>query len=343
MKIDKSKWKEFSFADIFWFKRGRRLITQNQIGGEIAYISSSKNQNGIDNYISPPEYMTIYRNAMTLNNSGSIGYCFYHNYNFVASDHCTILKIKNEEIVLDLYLFLFIKPIIESMKTKYGFAREMSDERLKKEKIELPSLKKEGKYYPDWGYMRKYINFQASDIVYNKKYFTPKAIKKLNKKEWKEIIIDDLFKIEKGERLVKASRKNGEISIPLITASSINNGITSFLDYDTFKSKKKLNENKITIDMFGNVFYQSFKYFSDDNIHTLFFKKKEFNKYYDNKYINLFIITSLKRIFSKYGYGRQVRLKRLPSETIRLPYINNTPDFKFMENYIKSLPYSIEI
>ena len=343
MKINNKNWIEFDFKDIFWFKRGKRLITQNQIDGDIAYISSTKTNNGIDNYITPPDYMTIYENAMTLNNSGSIGYCFYHTYKFVASDHCTILKIKDKKTELNLHLFLFLKPIIEKMKSKYGFAREMSNERLNKEKILLPAKKKDNKYIPDWEYMEKYINEHAKDITYNKKILNPKRVRNLKKNYWQEIIIDDLFIIKKGERLVESERKNGVISTPLITASSINNGVTSFIDYDLFKDKKKVNENKITIDMFCNVFYQDFKYFSDDNVHTLYFKNKKYEKYYNNKYINLFLVTSLKQLFSKYGYGRQVRLKRLQYETIKLPYLNGEPDFDFMENYIKSLPYSVEI
>lgn len=152
LKVD--NWKEFNFNDIFEFKRGKRLVKLDQNDGEIAYISSTKENNGIDNYISPPDYMTVYNNAMTINNSGSVGYVFYHNYDFVASDHCTVLKIKDKEVVLNEFLAIFLKPIIEAIKPKYNFAREISDYRLNKEKILLPI---DGKGKPDWGYMEKYI------------------------------------------------------------------------------------------------------------------------------------------------------------------------------------------
>ncbi len=180
-----------------------------------------------------------------------------------------------------------------------------------------------------------------------KNNFTNESIlqekKTLDLEQWKEIKIAELFNIEKGERLTEVDRIDGTISIPLITASSVNNGITSFIDYEIFKTKKKLNNNKITIDMFGNVFYQYFKYFSDDNIHTLYYKNGKYEKYYQNKYVNLFFVTILRKIKNKYSFGRQVRLKRLWSETVKLPYLDGEPDFEFMEKYIKSLPYSIEI
>jgi len=42
MKIDKSKWKIFNFNDIFLIERGDRLKTEDQVDGDIAYISSTK-------------------------------------------------------------------------------------------------------------------------------------------------------------------------------------------------------------------------------------------------------------------------------------------------------------
>lgn len=153
-KLNIENWKEFNFYDVFKFKRGKRLVKLDQNDGEIAYISSTKENNGIDNYISPPEYMTTYNNAMTINNSGSVGYVFYHNYDFVASDHCTVLRIKDKNIILNEFLAIFLKPIIEAIKPKYNFAREISDYRLNKEKIILPT---DDKGKPDWNFMESYI------------------------------------------------------------------------------------------------------------------------------------------------------------------------------------------
>jgi hypothetical protein len=154
---------------------------------------------------------------------------------------------------------------------------------------------------------------------------------------WAEFKISDLFILEKGERLTEADRIVG--NTPLITASSYNNGITSFIDKNIFNSRKSLLVNKITIDMFANVFYHKYQYFSDDNIHTLIFDN-ELNINL-NEYICLFLMAILKKISIKYGFGRQVRLHRLNNEIISLPVDeNNKPNWQFMEDYIKSLPYS---
>lgn len=156
----------------------------------------------------------------------------------------------------------------------------------------------------------------------------------LNIHDWKLFNLGKLFNFEKGERLTKLDRIEGDT--PLITAGENNNGIAEYISLEEFKDKKNIFENKITIDMFFNVFYHDYKYFSDDNIHTLLPRGFELNKY-----SSLFLVTVLSKLKYKYAYGRQVRLMRLPFEKIRLPSDKNgNPDWKFMEDYIKSLSFT---
>ncbi len=169
--------------------------------------------------------------------------------------------------------------------------------------------------------------------------------RELMPQNWAEFKLNQLFKIDKGERLVKLERAIGEI--PLLTASSYNNGISGYIDYDTFSESKKMFENRITVDMFCSVFYHDYAYFSDDNIHTLSFRNPDFEQYYENKYVNLFLVTIIKALTNKFDYGRQVRLKRFEEEIICLPStsLNGTtiPDFGYMEQYIKGVAYSAAI
>ena len=159
----------------------------------------------------------------------------------------------------------------------------------------------------------------------------------LESRDWKSFNLGDLFDFEKGERLTKPDRVAG--NIPLITAGESNNGVAEYISFEEFKNKKKIFENKITVDMFFNVFYHNYKYFSDDNIHTLVPKG-----FTPNQFSSLFVVTILSKLKYKYAYGRQVRLVRLPQEKISLPVDKNgNPDWQFMEDYIKSLSYSAEV
>ena len=149
-KLDEKVWKSFYFRDIFSeIKRGKRLTKANQLSGNRPYISSSGENNGVDNFISNSEKVRIYEKCISIANSGTVGKAFYHPYEFVASDHIT--KLKNKD--LTEYMYLFMLPIISRLQEKYNFNREINDKRINREVIMLP-VDENNK--PDWNYMEQY-------------------------------------------------------------------------------------------------------------------------------------------------------------------------------------------
>ncbi|GMN90016.1 restriction endonuclease subunit S [Francisella sciaenopsi] len=149
--LESKEWKEFFVKDIFTLiQRGKRLIKNAQIKGDMPYISSTASKNGVDNFLSNKESVRIFSNCITIANSGSVGASFFHPYSFVASDHVTHLK--NEEF--SKYIYLFVATIANRYSEKYNFNREINDARLSREKIILPiTLKGQ----PDYQYMEQYI------------------------------------------------------------------------------------------------------------------------------------------------------------------------------------------
>ena len=87
-----------------------------------------------------------------------MGSAFFHSYEFVASDHVT--KLKREG--LDKYAYLFMIPIINRLSEKYGFNREINDERIKREKIILPA-NEDGQ--PDFAFMSSFMQQVEQDIL----------------------------------------------------------------------------------------------------------------------------------------------------------------------------------
>ncbi|MCK4983646.1 MAG: restriction endonuclease subunit S [Victivallaceae bacterium] len=333
MKINKNNWKEFEFEDIFTISRGKRLVKLDQTNGDIAYVSSSKKNNGVDNYITPPDYMKIYRNALTLSNSGSVGYCFYHPYKFVVSDHCTVIQIKDKNIKLNNHISLFLKPVVESMRSKYNFAREINNERLKKEKILLPITNEEN---PDWGYMEKYIKIQSSGIAYNGKIEKKESYLRLDDVPWNE------FKVggKNGVFSIKTCRCNNAgilvegDDIFYIGAKKTNNGVIKKVAFNE-KLTTKGNCIAFVCDGDGAVGYNTYQ--PNDFIGTTNLKVGYNHNL--NMYNALFLISILDKKRALYSHGRK-RGARLKNEVIYLPSKNGKPDFEFMENYIKLLPYS---
>jgi len=157
-----------------------------------------------------------------------------------------------------------------------------------------------------------------------------KKTKKIDIEEWKEFNLIDIFSdYDRGQRLKKSDRLAGDL--PLVTAGQFNNGIAQYVKQ--FKTNK-LFENCITIDMFGNCFYQEEKFICDDNVISI--------RNIKNKFVGLFLAS----VFSKYinfDFKKQFRLKHLVNVKIKLPVDKKgEPDWEYMEDYIKNLSKKIE-
>jgi len=324
-------WKDVLIIDYFNFKRGQRLIDADIVGGDIPYISSSKEKNGRYAYISPPDFMERHENKLTIANSGSVGFFFYHPYEFVASDHATVLWPKDDSMVLNENIALFLKPIFETVKPKFNFGREISDNRIRKLMIKLP-FEDENSKNPDWNYMMIQISQLKKAIDFQTIFHVPTnyAIKTEN---WHCFRLNnELFKIYRGTRLTKETRLFG--NTPLVTAGYLNQGVASYID----PKGMEVYSNCITIDMFGNCFYRDYEFCCDDNILVL---QPEFCI---NLKVALFIISVINLDKFKFSFGRQYRKKHVIKHVIKLPSISisgkQIPDFDYMERIITSTSYS---
>ena len=158
-KLLSSQWKPFSFTDVFTeIQRGKRLKKADHTEGSIPYVSSTALNNGVDGFIGNEGSVRKFEDCITIANSGSVGSAFFHQYEFVASDHVTQLKRKG----LDKYAYLFMVPIINRLSEKYSFNREINDERIKREKILLP-VNKEGEI--DFAFMSSFMQEVEADIL----------------------------------------------------------------------------------------------------------------------------------------------------------------------------------
>lgn len=155
-KLEEKQWGHFEFNRIFKeIKRGKRLKKDDHLAGDMPYISSRGENNGLDGFIGNKDNVRIYERCITLANSGSVGKAFYHPYTFVASDHVT--KLENKE--MSEYIYIFLLPLISRLQEKYNFNREINDIRINREVLLLP-ITEHG--LPDWNYMEQY----AKNTIY---------------------------------------------------------------------------------------------------------------------------------------------------------------------------------
>lgn len=149
--LEDVEWKVFSFDEIFRkIQRGKRLKKADHINGKTPYVSSTSLNNGVDGFIGNEDKVRKFEGNLILANSGSVGSCFYQDYEYIASDHVTSLTLENA----DKYIYLFMSTIIKRLEDKYSFNREINDKRIRREKIILP-IDKFGK--PNWDYMSKFM------------------------------------------------------------------------------------------------------------------------------------------------------------------------------------------
>ena len=328
------KVKEFLFEEIFEHERGRRYKREDNTEGEIAYIEKKKKNNGIDAFVNPPEYMKIYRNKLTLSNSGSVGYCFYHSYDFVASDHVMVIWIKNRN--LNENIALYLKPIFEKIRYRYSFGREINKSRLLSEKILLPVDLLDS---PDWEYMEEYISNLKRNISFetiNSKNF--KNDLDLNLQQWKLFHLSDVFdSIEQTKGTTTFELIPGN-DIPYIGAKKKDNGFVERVSREgnePFISKG----NCIVFIHLGDgsggfSTYQSEDFIGMSGKTSCGYSAKL------NKYNGLFIVTMLDKERYRYSFGRGWTGNRFKKSQIYLPVdIDGFPDWKYMENTIKKLPY----
>ena len=154
---------------------------------------------------------------------------------------------------------------------------------------------------------------------------------------WKEFCIGDLFEVKKGKRLTSDEQTDGET--PYIGAIDSNNGVANYIGQAAIH-----DGNTISLSYNGSVgeaFYQPKAFWATDDVNVLYFKEE--NGIALNKYIALFICAVLRQEKYRYSYGRKWVLESMRSTIIKLTAKDDKPDFDFMENYMKSLPYGDRI
>lgn len=329
MGVMMMKYESFPIIEVFEITRGDRYKSADHISGPVPYISSTKLNNGIDSWVTPQNTSEIFSNAISLSNSGSIGYAFYHPYTFIASDHVTILELKNKE--LNKNIFLFLKPILESMRSKYNFGREISNNRLKRENIILP-VKEDNSV--GWDYMEVKIVELSKTIEFNE-VEQKSSVKEsdLDFNSWEEFKLEDVVDIYPGKRLTKADMIPGRT--PFIGASSKNHGITNFVgnineSYDS--EVLGVNYNGSIADSF---YHKSPSLFSDD-VKRIKIKQEDKPSKLKYLYLKTIIYQSKKR----FPYGYKLSEERLKKLNIVMPSKNGKPDWDKVEEIMSKVGYS---
>ncbi len=173
-----------------------------------------------------------------------------------------------------------------------------------------------------------------------------------NVNQRKEFMIEKLFDVQLSKWDIKLDEVD-EWNIPLISSWETTNWVVWYITEKWDWKAKIFGGNRITLDMFCNVFYQHEDFYSVSHWRVNILNPK----FRLNNFIWLFISTIINKEQFKWSYWRAVYSDESKNMIIKLPIVRDInwspiidknkefsdewyiPDREFMENYIKNLPY----
>lgn len=364
MNLNPNDWKRFYLGRLFDIKKGKRLTAEDQEAGCNIYIGAIDSNNGVANHIGQKPIHE--GNTISLSYNGSVGEAFYQADPYWATDDVNALYSKYEGF--NEFIGLFMVATIRQEKYRFSYGRKWTLENMNNTDICLPirynsdgspfidstNFYSDEGYVPDWKFMENYIK----SLHYKPLTTKHTTALKLNKDRWQEFEFGRLIKsIYKAHAYTKddLTEQNVKLDSTLryITRTAEDNGCELIVKNEAISYVEE--GNAITIgDTTATCFYQEEKFVTGDHMIVV-------RANWLNTYTGLFIVTLLNNEQYRYSYGRAFLMDRVKETVLKLPICRNNdglpiideakrfsdegfiPDWQFMEDYIKSLPYGDRI
>ena len=286
-------------------------------------IAAARTEQGVAGLFDVP---AEYEDAITVScNGAGCGSTFFHEGKFAITGDASVL-IPHQH--LSKLALLFLTSIFDArFSSTYSYEEKCGPASLATEEVLLPATPDRE---PDWAYMEDYMR----TVMNREEVFAEHLVSLMvetgghvgETSEWKAFRMLDLgFAVYHGQRLNKAQRIDGEI--PFVTAGFENRGITQFIG-----NNRSVYHKAITVDMFGNCFFQAEDCAGDDNVY--FFVNDDMSDV-----IKLFISASIEAaIAAQFDYAQQFRQSNADSLTVMLPSTpDGTPDWEYMDAYMRQI------
>lgn len=368
MNLNVYEWKEFYVKDIFDIKYGVNLelnsCEETEDVDSIKFVSRTEEDNGVSAKVKKIDGVKAQKAGLiTVAGGGSVLSTFVQPDEFYSGRDLYTLNVKasvSEEVKL------FLVTVIKQNKYKYNYGRQANKTLpylkiklpIKHNTDETPYIDPDCKYsekgfVPDWQFMEGYMKSLHYKPLTTKN--KTDDILLFNVNEWKEFRFGNLISsIKKSKALNKDdlieanSKKN---SIRYITRTGENNGCELLVDISTVDKSFIQEKNAISIgDTTATCFYQDEDFITGDHMVVV-------RAEWLNKPLGLYVTSILNKERYKYSYGRAFLMDRINDTIIKLPIVRKLdkspvideskryseqgyiPDWQFMEDYIKSLPY----
>jgi hypothetical protein len=284
----------------------------------IAFASRQMGDNGVSAFVQPIKDLIPAPPgdvSVALGGNGVLS-AFLQERPFYTGRDVAILSPKEP---MDKATLLFYCMCITANRYRYNYGRQANRSL---GTLLIPSPNE----LPSWVSKANVDQFKGSDAPWS-----PRKIALKNVKSWKAYSLNNLFKIKKGKRLTAAHMTPG--TTPYIGAIDSNNGISALV------GQKPIHDaHTITVNYNGSVgeaYYQPVAFWATDDANVLYPRFKL------TPSIAMFVIAVIRHETYRFNYGRKWNKRRMEESLIKLPTAaDGQPDWQFMEDYIKGLPYS---
>lgn len=323
--IDLTNWIDFKLLEIFVMKNTKSITSASLTpdSGTTPYVTAQEGNNGVQTYVScPSEWLD--KGPCILIGGKTLTFT-YQEQDFCSNDSHNIALYARDKRAEGLPTQLFlISALRASIGQLFSWGDSISMKRAKDLSVVLPATP-DGT--PDWGYMEAVMEEQISKTdsrLTSILGITKIPPRQIDTSSWGEFSLKDLgFENYHGERLNKDRRREGEV--PFITAGKTNRGIAQYISTD-----RKLYRKAITVDMFGNCFFQIDDCAGDDNVY--FFVNDQLSD--EHKLFISCVINAETSLI--YAYREQFRQPDADALKVKLPVDSSgCPDWDYMQSVVE--------
>lgn len=306
-------------SDLFEVKYGvnLELINLNESlqksEDAVCFVSRTENNNGVSTFVEKIDNVKpISAGTLTVAGGGSVLATFLQPYEYYSGRDLFYLTPKRKMSEREM---IYYSICIKRNKYRYSYNRQ-ANKTLRD--LFIPSK------VPD-----KFLKLKIDEL--NTKSVSNKKIS-LSDRKWEWFKVSELFDLENGKSIIDNNLcLKGKT--PVVSSTVENNGIVGFAENKADYQGENLT---ISIRGGGKCFYQKKPFCA--TLNALVLKPKGFCL---TTFSGLFVANILSKEHYRYHYGRIRSMGKVKTEKIKLPAdLKGNPDWQFMEDYIKSLPYS---
>ena len=341
--MNTDSWKWFELINHFDMYAGQYYPADSYEFGSTPLISASDTTNGVMAWTNlEPKFPA---NSITIGKVGMAS--FVQPTPFCASPDVTVLVSKEK---LNTYQLLFVKSVMDAERFRWNYGNQIRLNDSQKIKIKLPAATNNN---PDWQYMEDYAKnvilpsmpAKARSVwkgTYNSGSVNSEHFELLPN-DWEVFNLNEIFRIEYGSKLdICKVEENPFSEIAFVTRTANNNGVK--LHVNKYNDLEPYPAGILTIALGGSIgktFIQTTPFYTCQNVAVLT-PTNELNIYH-----KIFLKTIIEKECSLrfVAFGRELNSHIKNDFTLKLPATTNAngekvPDWQWMEDYIKGLPFS---